>query len=82
LKIGDAYSDLKDYSNAILSYTNALKINPMYANAYNNLGLVYFNIKDNEKAAKCYKKAYELDPKHKHAYINLGKLLSNQNQHD
>ena len=47
---GNAYSDLKNYSQAIEDYTQAIKLNPNYASAYNNRAWTYYLMKNYSNA--------------------------------
>ena len=63
---------------AIEYYNKAIEINPNFAMAYNNLGLLYANDKsDYTKAEEYYKKSIFLDPKTFEAHNNLGSLYNN-----
>ncbi len=50
----------------------AIKINPKYTTAHNNLGIVYYDLNKKESAEISYQKAIKIDPKHKEAINNLG----------
>ena len=45
---GNAFSDLKDYPNAITNFNKAIEIKKDYKEAYNNLGSLYAKLKDYE----------------------------------
>lgn len=47
---GIAYADLKNYSQAIEDYTQAIKLNPNYASAYNNRAWTYYLMKNYSNA--------------------------------
>ena len=53
-------------------YDQILKINPNYAQAHNNLGVIFQNSKEYQKAIKCYEKAIEIIPNYSNAHNNLG----------
>ena len=62
---GNALSNLKRYDEAIAAFTVAIKINPNYANAYNDRGTVLDmglrrNKEDFEKALKDFEEAIRL----------------------
>jgi tetratricopeptide (TPR) repeat protein len=43
INLGNAYDDLEDYENAILTFEKALEINPNNPDNYFNLGVIYNN---------------------------------------
>ena len=45
-----AKSELKQYKEAIADYTEAIKLNPEYAQAYNNRGFAYRELGKKEEA--------------------------------
>jgi tetratricopeptide (TPR) repeat protein len=56
----------------MLDYSQALMIDPNYAKAYNNRGIVYRLMKQYDQAISDYNKALKLDPKFGEAYNNRG----------
>ena len=36
-----AYKEIEDYENAIKNFKRAIELNPNYAEAYNNLGIIF-----------------------------------------
>lgn len=67
---GNAYLIAKEYDNAILAFTEAIKINPQYAVAYNKRGTAYSKKLKNSTAIDDFTKAIELKPNYAEAYIN------------
>ncbi len=67
------FKDAKKY------FEKAIELNPNYASAYNNLGVLLSNyyFKGYETSKKYFEKAIELNPIDASAYNNLGILLSN-----
>jgi len=69
----------KNYNQAILDFTEAIRINPNYAEAYNNRGIAYFYLDDkyNEKnynlATLDFTEAIRINPNYAEAYNNRGK---------
>ena len=53
-------------------YNQVLKIDPNYAKALNNLGVIFQNQMNHEKAKECYEKAIEINPNYADALNNLG----------
>lgn len=63
---------------AIEQYEKALAINPQFAKAWNNLGLIYFSRGELEQAAQFYSKAVAADAEFAVARYNLGITLAAQ----
>lgn len=60
---GCGYDDhVATYDQALLSYQKALKIDPEYADAYNNLGVLYYKKGRYGEAIEELKKAIEITP--------------------
>lgn len=76
---GNQYLANHLYSEAIIEYKKALKLNPYYKEAYLNLGKAYQAKQLFEEAISQYKKAIKLDKKYVPAYINLALCYENQN---
>ncbi len=60
LRQGDARIERGDYLGAQEDYNGALLLNPDYAKAYAQRGLVFLHLKDNSAALKDFQKAAEL----------------------
>jgi tetratricopeptide (TPR) repeat protein len=71
-KIAIAYHQLGDHKTAKQDYEKALKLDPNYAVARNNLGTIYHEQKSYRRAIREYKKALELEPTSASFYSNLG----------
>ena len=71
-KAGIAYQQLLDLDNARRYYEKAVKLNPKYAEAVNNLGTVFFAKKSYRRAIEQYKKALRLHPDSSSVLSNLG----------
>jgi type IV pilus biogenesis/stability protein PilW len=65
----------RDYAKAIQAYQKVIEIDPGYAEAYNNLGIIYQEAGDFDRALSAYQKAIEINPKSEKALNNLGVLL-------
>lgn len=71
-KAGIAYHQMLELDTAEKYYKMALKINPKYAEAVNNLGTVYYAKKSYRRAVGQYKKALRLNPESASVWSNLG----------
>lgn len=74
-KTGIAYHQLgdpHDLDNAGKYYRKAIKLNPQYAEAINNLGAVYYAKKSYRRAVSQYLKALQLEPNSAPFLANLG----------
>jgi type IV pilus biogenesis/stability protein PilW len=65
----------RDYAKATQAYRKAIDIDPGYAEAYNNLGIIYQEAGDLDRALSNYRKAIEINPEYEKALNNLGVLL-------
>ena len=64
-----------NYEIAIDQFEKALKENPKYDIAWNNLGNSYRSLRKYEKALGCYEKAIECSPENPMFYLHKGVLL-------
>jgi len=64
-----------DLERAMMSFCQAIELNPKYSPAYNNLGLVLRNTNRLNEAEACFRRAIELSPDDPYAYNNLGLVL-------
>ena len=69
---GLAYQRKDDLDRAIADYSEAIRLDPKYAEAYYGRGLTYRNKGDVERAIADYSEAIRLDPKLAAAYNNRG----------
>ena len=79
---GNAYREKGKHDQAIEDYTNAIKLNPRYANAYYNRGLAYSYKGDNDKEIADYTQAIKLNPRLIDAYNNRGAAYEKKGQYD
>jgi len=68
------YQKKQQYTNAIKTYKEVLKLNPKKDIAYYNLGIIYGNQKKYDLAIKAYKKSIKLNPKRNLTFTNLYEL--------
>lgn len=71
---GDDYFKQGLYPKAIDEYSQAIKVNSYYKEAYNNLGEAYFAFQLYDKAEENFKAAANLDPNYLEPINNLGLL--------
>lgn len=71
-KIGIAYHQLLQLDQAKRHYERAIKMNPKYAEAINNLGTLHYAKRSYRRAIGQYKKALKLTPDSASIYSNLG----------
>jgi tetratricopeptide (TPR) repeat protein len=63
-------------------YEKAIKINPNFADAYNNLGNLYIEMKEFENASIVLKKAIKINPNFAIPHNNLGKIYLEKGEFD
>lgn len=68
------YKESGDYDRAIGELRAAIKDNPSFKKAYNQLGVLYGRVGLYDKAADQFRCAVELDPSYASGYYNLGVL--------
>jgi len=75
--MANCHNRLGDTDQAILEYHQALRMDPMYVEAYNNLGVLYYKKGDYQAALKAFESAMKLqpdDPEIAKNYANVSKL--------
>lgn len=82
IRRGNRADDEGHPREAIAEYTNAIKLNPNHAIAYNNRGFVYNSLKQYENAIDDFTKAIELNPNYDTAYSNRGVTYKNLKQYE
>ena len=71
-KTGIGYHQMLDIETARKYYQRAIKLNPEYAEAINNLGTIEYSRKSYRRAINDYKKALRIAPQSASIYSNLG----------
>lgn len=66
-----AYYNKGDYNTALSEYRRAIEINPLFIEAYNNIGEIYSRMGDSTLAISTYTKALEIK-RHYRVLLNLG----------
>jgi len=67
---GNIASKERNWDQATYYYGEAIRLEPCFADAWNNLGTVYFQQKNYEKAMVQYEKAVSCDPQFINALLN------------
>jgi len=65
-------------SLAVLEYSQAIKEDPEFVDAYINLGSIYFEGNNMPEAEKMFKKVTEIDPANADGWANLGRTYYKQ----
>ncbi|NLW93284.1 MAG: tetratricopeptide repeat protein [Chlamydiae bacterium] len=68
------YKESGNYEQAIAELQTALRVNPRFSKAYNQLGVCYGKVGLYDKAADQFRRAVELDPSLATGHYNLGIL--------
>lgn len=74
---GNILSAIGRHEDAIVSFRNAIKHDPLNSEAYSNLGNLFQDLARYEEAVDCYEKAIQIQPDTHFFYINLGNALLN-----
>ena len=56
-------------------YSQILRLNPIFHEVYNNLGLIFLKEGNNKEAKKSFKKAIQINPNLVNIHYNLGLVL-------
>jgi tetratricopeptide (TPR) repeat protein len=81
-KTGIAYHQLQDLQNAEKYYRRAVKLNPKYPEAINNLGTVYYAKKSYRRAVNQYRNALRITPNSPSVLSNLGTAYFARKQYE
>lgn len=73
-KMGISCEHMFMWERARTSFEGALKLNPKYSEAYNNLGTLAHSQGDLQRAEKMYRKSIKLNPNDANTHQNLGTL--------
>jgi tetratricopeptide (TPR) repeat protein len=71
-KIGIAFHQMLQLQLAKKNYERAIKLDPKYPEAINNLGTIYYANKSYRRAISCYKRALRVGQPSASIYSNLG----------
>jgi len=79
---GIEWNAKKNFDNAISDYSEAIKINPEYREAFNNRGNAYRNKRDYDLAIADYDSAIRIMPKRGLYHRNRGNVLMDKRDYD
>lgn len=80
--LGAVYYQQRQYKIALEEFTEASRIDPSFAFAYNGLGLVHSALGENDKADANFRKAIQLEPNNSESHNNYGGFLCAQGRYD
>ena len=73
--LGIAYSELKQYDEAIIRLKRAVQIDPAHAHAWVGIGNAYHRMRKPEQALEAFEKAVQADPDDGYTRRNVGGML-------
>jgi tetratricopeptide (TPR) repeat protein len=79
---GRLFYEREDYDTALLEFTEAIRLNPHYAEAHYERGRVYHKQEDDDKAAASYTEAIRLNPRYAEAYNERGNAYRKKKDYD
>lgn len=79
-KAGVELRDQNKFTEAIVAFNNAIKLNKKFDSAYVFAGDLYFKSGNMDTAFTYYKTAVSINPKFGNAYAGLGKIYKNSKQ--
>ncbi|MEA3224256.1 MAG: glycosyltransferase, partial [Thermodesulfobacteriota bacterium] len=71
-----------DVESALSAFTKVIEINPNFATAHNNLGVLYWQTGEVQKAVEHFVKAMEIDPNNRDTILNIGDLFKSVEKFD
>jgi len=80
--LADSYFYLKRYGEALAAYEQAIRLEPNYARAYLDKGIVLYNLKRYEEVLAACDQAIHLEPNDAPAYYNKGNALRHLKRHE
>ena len=80
--LGNIQKKSYKFHEAVISFENAIKINPNFSEAHNNLGNTKKSLNKKDEAIYHYKKAISLKNENIAALINLSSILKENNNYD
>lgn len=80
--LANTYRALGVPDSAIVHYEEALRLDPSFAPALNNLGGLYFEREQWDRAADCFVRSARVEPNQAEPHFNLGLVLERQGLRD
>lgn len=77
-----SYLGLKDYNQAVVGYSEAIRLEPKFVNAYVNRGVVYSILDNKEEAVSDFSTAINLNPQYPFSYVDRGFALLELKDYD
>lgn len=72
VQLGNLYFDAGRFDEAIVWYTDALKLDPRNVNVSTDLGVSYYYTDQPDRALEQFARSLEIDPNHTKTILNLG----------
>lgn len=79
---GTAYLQKGDYNRALADFSQTLKLQPNFAQAYSNRGLIYLTKSDYDRAFADFNQTLKLQPNFALAYSNRGLIYYTKSNYD
>jgi len=79
---GVTFYNQREFSKAIQAYQKVIELDPVYVEAYNNLGILLLLKGRDEEALEAFRKALAINPNNIETHINLGTLFKKKGQWD
>ena len=73
---GNTHFNNNDFDSAIKEYTEAIRLNPNYAEAYYNRGIIYGQLDDYARAISDFNEVIRLEPNNIEAYFSRGNIYA------
>ena len=79
--LGVLHAHMESFEDSIKNYSEAIKLNPIYVEAFNNKGVAYTSWKRFDKAIECFDRAIEINPSYAEAYNNKANALKEKKEY-
>jgi cytochrome c-type biogenesis protein CcmH/NrfG len=71
-RLGNLYFDAERYNDAIVWYTEALKLEPANPDVSTDLGISYYYTDQADRALEQFERSLKIDPRHTKTMLNIG----------